>query len=324
MLPISLFDELYGLIKSENPYKIGHFKRRMRELPEEQRKEIWGKLQDRGVNQFDISAKDIISTADKFTEDEWNLLAKTVWEIRKNDPTVRLIDATNTAMDSLPKERRLVLHNGNQLKIIYDKLTEIDTNYRKNSEEYEALSDLSKEIKSKEEILRDLNYQDLVSLKKRVLDICNPDELLEFIPKESVLETVSVPEIMSCLYNRTLEHMEDVVSKNTAELLESIRVRESHVEKKLNVKMPRILIVGLLGDQQRIIQQKLNKEFIVKFQDKNNQSIQGEQDLTLIFANFVSHSLTNQASKVKFAIVHHGGITKAVDKALTWKKDNWG
>lgn len=332
---ISIFDELLGYIQSGNKHKIGHFKRKMRDLPTDQQEDIWRKLRDRGFARFDISPVEQPPTAtEKLTEEEWNTIAQVSWDIRKNDPTARLIDIANTAMDSLKQERRFKFHSSMQLKTLIQKLTQIDERYRKAFNEHSELLNKSKGFKTKEEIIAELNNFDLTGLKSKVIPLCSIGELLDYFSQEEFLDQVTSADLLKAFHEKTFAQIEDLVSDIVGNELNSIReiLAKRQVSPTLpvmdKIKLPKVTILGLLPAQQNLIKSKIGKDFELRFIDKNMNAdtISTGQDLIVVALSFVSHAIFEQARKKapeNGFIGHTGGHSLMVDKILEWKKKFW-
>jgi hypothetical protein len=87
------------------------------------------------------------------------------------------------------------------------------------------------------------------------------------------------------------------------------------------VKLPRVAVVGLLPEQQRVVEAKLKGRATFNFVDKIRQAdaIPANQEIVVLAANFINHALQDQAKK-KIAgtatklVIHHGGIETMVRK----------
>jgi hypothetical protein len=85
--------------------------------------------------------------------------------------------------------------------------------------------------------------------------------------------------------------------------------------------LPKVTIVGLLGNQQTLIQKKLEGRANFNFVDKNRKvnPISSEQDIVVLVASFISHAVFLSAKKtientnVKL-VVHYGGTDMLVRK----------
>lgn len=86
-------------------------------------------------------------------------------------------------------------------------------------------------------------------------------------------------------------------------------------------QLPKVTILGLLGNQQVAVQNKLYKRAIFNFVDKNRRSgftVPYGQDIIVIAANFVKHALYNSIKKTipkhTKLVLHYGGIDLLVRK----------
>lgn len=89
----------------------------------------------------------------------------------------------------------------------------------------------------------------------------------------------------------------------------------------IHLRLPKVTIVGLLGVQQVKVAERLEGRANFNFVDKNRRvdAIPVGQDVVLLAASFISHSMSAAAKKAVVGtstrlVIHHGGVTAMVRK----------
>lgn len=351
-VPISWMDEIISYYESNKPGHKVWFKRKMNRLSPDEQQQVWQRLEALGHHtghaetnghhkppeepeaeeQPQQRAKKIV-----WTDEEWDRLADLVWRVRKNEPTESLVGICKRVMPQFPAERRRIIRVNNDILPLIARLTERDEETLKTADELEKTKHKVEQLQAqiariptREEVLGTLTDEEVIQhYGQRLLEILTPEDLLSSLPHEAILSYFPTNELAAHLVRSALETYQDT----QRELLGAMRelttvVKEQQQHKpaphrpsmplpKPQVRLPRVTVVGLLPIQQGTVETKLKGRANFNFVDKNrkpdNSAIPDNQDVILLAANFINHSMQDlakrkaQGTQTK-VILHHGGI----------------
>lgn len=356
---VSWIEELVQYFESKKAGQKIWFTRKMNKLSPEQQDEVWTVLTSRGhTKKLDktkpVLQEEIAEVAEvaeetrtfiSWTEAEWDQIADTVWRARKNDPSETLVGLTRKVMDILPKERRRNIRTANELKQLVERLRVRDETLLMNSDDLEfyklqiyEFEAKQQQIPSREQIISDLTDEEiLLRFGEKVLQNCSPQEVISRYPTDALLSTVPAVEAVGYFLKLGIEMFADSQKQLVGAIQElTATVRHQNERSvtgsagkpsipmpKPKTRLPKVTVVGLLANQQAKVQEGLEGRAVFNFLDKNRKpdasAIPDGQDIVVLAANFITHSMQEAAKKkIKGTdtrlIVHHGGLETMIRK----------
>jgi len=352
--PISWIDEIVAYYVSDKPGQKKWFTRKMNLLPEDQQKEVWTLLRAKGYAAPDDAqpqaAEEIRPTRNlvSWSDEEWDQLAVLVWRARKNDPSETLIGLVKKVMVQFPEHRRRTIRVLNEIKPLVERLQACDAKIETVSDDLEfsklriaELESQQQKIPSRDEILGTLTDEEILQhYGERVLNLHSPDEILKQYSTDVLLSNIQTPDIVAYAFKAGVEMFLD----SQREMVGAVRELTATVKQQASAtsnnrttthgtkpsipmprptpsKLPKVTIVGLLGNQQIKVEERLEGRANFNFVDKNRRvdAIPSGQDIVLLAANFISHALHAAAKKAVDGtttrlIIHHGGVDMLVRK----------
>jgi len=323
---MTLIDRFIGYMTSTS---IGRQRRAIYEwmqLTEEERHQLGQELIDRGYSIPSYKNKNKKpSPKIEYDEHDRALLARKVWEIRKNSPTLSFTSLITKAQDSLPREKHRKLINKNHFKWLARMLTENDAALE--AARYKPITVPSQPIMSRDEILNSITNHELTTLIPKVLSIVDLDDLLHRYSTDQILDAIKSPAIISWLVSQAIMAWSDAQIQTNVSIrslmqtvLENASKHEGSQKSEVVPSRIKIMIVGLLPDQQNVVYRAIGNAAKLTFLDKNQNSniYTAHQNIVVVMADFISHSVQNQIkSKISNGtqlITHHGGISKLIER----------
>lgn len=293
-----------------------------------------------------------------WSDQEWDRLAQIVWGIRKNDPTDTLVGYCRRAVEQFPQDRRRTIRTTNEIKPLIDRLTLIDKKYSgleaKMAEMRDSVASLEAKVAESNNKLAGVPTREAVFnsatddevefyFSERVMDMLAPDDVLRRYDHEMLMSYIPAGEMIGSIIKAGLEMFRERDNRLGTAISElTSLIRDQHKPPHVNgsgakpahsrpsMPMPRVAtpkplrvtVIGLLGEQQKIVESKLKGRALFNFVDKNHRtadSIPNGQDIIVLAANFISHSTQDQAKKKAAGthtkvVIHHGGIDMMVRK----------
>lgn len=345
-------DEINELVAMYASGKIGKrvwFTRRMNKLPEETQDKVWTKLGNKGfekptpragINRRPRTPREHLENGEeteariRWTEEEWDKLTDLIWTMRKNDPSPPLLQLLNRAQQQLPENRRRNINTSKQEPLLI-RLKAKDQKFLDESNEAQKLRDKIVNLEQapdKRAILENLNDDEIDLLfKSKVLDLTTPEEIFSHFSIEHLLGGIPISKLASLTVERALGSV-DSQNQDTANLTAMVGQLLQRVNGNANSgskqatpvvrarRQPKVTILGMLPGQTQVVQQKLGNKADLNFVDKKRKSdvIPDNQDIIVLWTNFMSHVLFDHAKKAKdkgaHLIYHEGGVEKMIEK----------
>ena len=242
------------------------FTRKMREMSKEQQEDVWKALEARGHQRQELPPQRISSYQPKedhrtyicWTEEEWRILGESIWELRKENPTLSIMELTRRTQEKLltPDRQRSKnsLTGPEKIVPILTFLQEKDSKLLQQANERntfamlaeaknklliesenrankltEELNRLQKQFQqvdqldslfTKDEAIGTLTDDEIVSLfKEKVLGYLTSEEKLEGIPNETILTKIPFTELVAQTVKQGLEIFLDSRNKPKQEKL---------------------------------------------------------------------------------------------------------
>lgn len=351
-LRITLEEEMLNLYTGNIGQKRW-YTRKFRDLSDEEKKSVQAFLVEKGHTPEEgfgtPPAAPVTKSRTIITWDdvEWDQLAALVWAERQKNVTETVVGLVRKVMDSFPQGRRRNITASVEIKPLIERLSKLDEKYlaaatelektRKHTSELESqVADLRRQLKekpTKDDIIHNLTEDEVVVyFGERHLAAATPDQVLKGFSPETLLSYVPFPDLMAQTIKSVFETWVEKQNQLTTAITEmTALMRQQQVKPnkpsmpmpKVGVpRLPRVVIVGLLGEQQLKLESKLKGRAQFHFVDKNRTSgdaIPGGQDIIVLAANFINHALQDQAKKRAVGtstklIVHHGGVETMVRK----------
>jgi len=358
--PISWIDEIVSYYVSDKPGQRKWFTRKMNLLPHDQQQEIWTVLRRKShlrpedmqrpenTQPQEAAPEETRRTRNlvSWSDEEWDRLAVAVWRARKNDPSETLIGLVKKVMMQFPENRRRTIRVLNEIKPLVERLQACDAKIETVSDDLEfsklriaELESQKQKIPSRDEILGTLTDEEILQhFGQRVLHLHSPDEILKQYSTDVLLSNIQTPDIVAYAFKAGVEMFLDSqreVAGAVRELTAIVKQASSTSNKTTThgskppmpiprptpSKLPKVTIVGLLGNQQIKVEERLAGRANFNFVDKNRRvdAIPIGQDVVLLAANFISHALHSAAKKAVDGtntklIIHHGGVDMLVRK----------
>jgi len=319
---ITLIDRFIGLLDG-GPGKKRRATREWFELTDEEREKLAPELTGRGYP-IPMRAKKKQSTGKKIpplTEDESQSLAEMMWEVRSMDPTLTFQELVGRTQEALPKEKRRKQVVAKHYPRVIEILKKIDGDHSRRA--------TMETGKSKEEVLESLSDQDMQSLVPRVMPMIDIEAVIQSHPANQLLEYVPLPSIVTYLVMKGLDNWNDGQVKAGMMLksaVSSLQVLAEKGEAKpqgtiaQHAALPKIMVVGLLPDQQNIVYGAVGKKASLTFIDKNRATniFTNNQNVVILMANFIDHGLQNhiksRITNGTSMVIHHGGVSKLIER----------
>lgn len=254
-LTVALFEKLINKYHTPRGSVNPWFGRKMKDLsPDDQRKVI-EEVRTRGWNlpvsweeKFPKATPATTATAEKtptkptkskkrieWTEEEWNLVAHTVYELRKKHPVPHIASLIDRAIKHLPEDRRRKLAGKHGIKPLLDRLSEIEAQVPTNKEQFAT----------------SLPIEDVLGLfKEKVLQNLSNDEIKERFRGHvlSTLDLTDLPRIKRILALLPSEDIYKYFGKQTLEHLTPDEVAKNFSSADLLDALPFAAIVGFVAE----------------------------------------------------------------------------
>lgn len=162
-LRVSLIDELIVCFESEQKGKRAHFTRTMNRLEESEREEVWKALEARGHQRYELPEPNYSEASPgvkvTWTEEEWDTVSSLVWNKRREQPELSLVELCKEVMSSLPEERRRKHFTTTALEPLLTRLRARDNALLNRANEASGLSLVVEKkdmlLKDKEDLLKE-------------------------------------------------------------------------------------------------------------------------------------------------------------------------
>lgn len=353
---LSRNEELRTYYESDQPGKKRWFYRKMNLLSEAEQNEVWEFLVECGHKRPGSATAKAMPPADaeagrvKWTEDEWERLATFVWLARKNHPEETVLALANKVQPQFPKDRQRKLMGWGAVQPLVDRLKAKDALLLKQVEDAEFAQEHAKELTQKlaqmpteADVLEGLTDDKLKDeFGPRVLNCYKPSEVLNHYHQEALLSAMPMESVLRHVMEGFLSGQRQI-AENLKELTTAIQGMKQPAPPTPAVpkpsppppappppaptqgqelpRLPKITVVGLLGNQQNEVKRALlgraNFNFIDKERKPND--LPAQQDILVVATKFVGHAHAIAARKVVLGkpttyIEHKGGILQLIAK----------
>jgi len=288
----------------------------------------------------------------RYTDAEWDNLANIIFQMRQRHPLpplIRLI--TRAIQQTFPANRRRKNSDATLRPILEriaqkekDQQSQLATYHR-----YKQTIDTQGRLPSQEELVASLTDEELSGYKERLTAeiyqeaATNPppellEKIFEILPVSEVVAHYTPDELLgsidlSIIVGRAAEGLTETwMLKGLQSVLAATPIPKPHATKHpaqskppaipspTRIRKPRVAILGCLPNQQNIIRERLKDRAELTFVEKSrgDNAIPDGQDVILHWARFARHSAqkyaTEKAKDGCILIVHHGGISKIIEK----------
>lgn len=237
-------------------------------------------------------------------DDEKQRIVDAVFSMRQKDPESSLIAIINRAQKQLPKERRRVIPSVKSVPWVRVELQKMMDTQREKARTAESASQAAESAKERQTRLQ--------------------GQLSEMVKKarESAIHEAEIEDLVGEIIGRVFNTQQDL--ERRVNLLEG-RVADWGRPVQVpatteTTKMPSILVVGLLPDQQNKVRAHFRNAADMRFLGSNDRSKGVPQaEAAVINAKFIPHDMQALVQR-KFAstggkvYLVHGGISSVVDK----------
>lgn len=332
---MSWLDELIHYYESDKQGHKAYFKKLYNKLSDAEKETVNQFLTARGHNlttEENKASRNFVF----WTNEEWDALTDLVWKARKNNPSRTIVQLCNDVMSSFPEDRRRTIRLTSDIKPLIKKIKIKDEEFsdytvlQKRLQETEATLE---KVPTKKEILDALTDEEVVeTFGTRVLHALTPDEILRHYSPEMLLSYVPMPLTLNHLMTSFWESYQQSHVSLLSAIRELIVITKENQQRPVAAqphrplttpRLPKVTVVGLLPNQQTIVENALKNKARLTFVDKNRKAdkdaIQDNQDIIVLAANFISHSMYDLAKRKVLGtttnlITHHGGISNLVQK----------
>lgn len=326
------------------------FFRKLNALSTEDQERVWKIVEDKGYERYSRDEpkkpdpvpekkKNIVhqSSGERvyWDEDEWDRLADLVWSMRQKDPIPALAVMANRAVCQFPKERRRTL-TAATIGPLVERLKKKSEDYRHAFDMQKTLEQRLAQVKdapTKEQIIGSLNDDEvLYHFSNRVLALLTPEERLEGLPHEVVLDSVPVSNLAGHVVTQLIdsflsgpEQLKTAMSELGRHInngkpgmaIPALRPDRpvSHTPKRLKVA-----VFGAKANQHQALESALGDRVLFNFVDKNRRAnLPTGQDIYVVWSRYCSHAIEEQLrsttkhenSKI---VRHFGGVTQMIGK----------
>ena len=326
------------------------FSRKLNQEPPEVRDEVWKEIRDKQLDEkrdvlhtrFRVDKDEIVEPDESgrgknimWTDEEWDKLADFVHRARRKNPVPSIGTHIKSAMPQFPEDRRRNLTTNN-IDPLLDRLREKDRESQAALELVPRLKDRLAQldqVPTKEDILQNLSDEEVCRhFQQRILDLVSPNDVISSFDLEDVLASVPTSTLVGYTATRVMEHLESNAS-GLQEAFMSLSaatggkkatptvVSSPPGQKKVQIKKPRIAILGMKPNQTQIVEQQINGRADVVFipKDMKSNSVRTMvADIFLLWGSFCSHQdqvhVKARAKQLgaKF-VVYHGGMAKLIE-----------
>ena len=236
----------------------------------------------------------------RWTDEEWDRLAELVHAMRKNSPD-SIATLANRAQQQFPEDRRRpgVLTTA-ALRPLIERIQKMDRELQaraEKSDEYAAkLGFFEGAASTREELLTSLGDEEICQhFRPRLLQMLAPVDVLAAFSTEQLVGSMATGDLAAVVARRFVEHLERPVQV-TVQLPE----QRSHPAAaspavqcpKPDGKQKRIAVIGIKGDEERHIRQKVGHLCELTFMEVEKlrtETVPRSADKVIIWAKFVSH-----------------------------------
>lgn len=262
----------------------------------------------------------------QWTDAEWEQVAETVYHTRLSDPGPNLLTLINRAVSTLPKARQrkvLTVTNAQPLlALLEEKYKALKACEREIQSCRDRMEHLNGQYKDPEQIMAELSDQEVWNrFGDRIMNFVPQEDLLAQIDPELLLETIETPELASEAVRRLVEEYlrptDTPQPQSTPEPMHKAIISKTTAAPVVpRNRMSKVVIVGCLPNQQRILKESLKTVCDVQFAGKD-QSVPSGGDLYVCWVRFCSHATEKQCqimAPVGRFLRHSGGLTKMASK----------
>lgn len=320
------------------------FTRRLKQAPLELRDAVNDKVRELGLDRLNSEEAQRLAPnrpqKGNLTDEDWEQLSEKVFEAIINHPGDRLGDVLikigNKMMSQLPPAKQKKLTKGNFGKLVDNiekriaELLEADTLAEQLTIKLQSIEESPK----REDVLQSLTDEEILSFKKRFLELITPDEILSTVPEETVLESIPT----STLIGRSFQRAVEMIQESNNGLTGALNKLKEEIERKQvpqksitaetavsYVPLPRIAMIGLMATQFQIVASKLSNKAKFFYIDKNmkgGDTIPDNCQYVILWTRHISHAMQDHAkakcSKIGAELIRHaGGVDTLVRKLET-------
>jgi len=270
-----------------------------------------------------------------WSEKEWDQLAELVFAMRRNHPEQSVSALVNRAQKQFPEDRRRTGLSNHAIRPLLDRLRALDSRLREAQDEAASLRAriaIYDGIETRDQVLSSLTDDEILRFGDRLLGLLTPNDVIAAFPTEEMVALIPVERLVGVaaqrfafeLLHRKIE-TSVLLPKN---FLTDAKIRQPSVSRQTPKKRPRIVMVGLKGNQPQHVRERLEDICELTFLDvslRDGHAIPTSADHVFIWSNFVSHIHRNVVrSRISTDRIteHHGGLQVLIDKAEQWLKNN--
>lgn len=258
---------------------------------------------------------------------EWDKLAEIVFHMRMSNTVDTVWDLANNAMSQFPENRRRVL-NRVLCGPLTDRLSVKFARLQQDAEDSVAnkmAADALRGKTDKEALLAELTDGEIrVRYGARLLDLYTPDELLNLVPNELILETIPLPTLAAETVRRYLESLSQPNEPVAVHVKSHHRPRQLTVHKK--ERLPKVAVCGCLPGQQQILKDALGEICDFSFYG-NSENPQPGADFYVCWVRFVRHAVSDACkryAKEGRYVQAVGGLTNIIERVREAVIAGWG
>ncbi len=329
------------------------FSRKLNEQPPEVRDVVWKEIREKNLDEkrdvlhtrFRIDKDEVVEESSEngrsknvlWSEEEWDKLAILVHQARRKNPVSSIGTHIKNAMAQFPEARRRNLTTNNiqpLLERLYTRDQELQDAFELVPRLKDRLAQLE-HIPTKDDILQNLTDEEVcIHFQHRVLDLTTPDDVVSAFNVEDILASVPTPALVGYTAARVMENLENnasglqeaLMAMNTAtgmkKSVPTIATSATSSPKKVQIKKPRIAILGMKPNQTQIVEHHVNGQADMVFVSKDMKSNSVKTmvaDIFMLWGSFCSHQdqvhVKARAKQLgaKF-VVYHGGMAKFIER----------
>ena len=294
-----------------------------------------------------------------WTDDEWDKLADFVHRARRKNPVKSIGTHIKNAMPQFPEDRRRNLTT-NSIDPLLERLQKKDQEAQEALDDVPRLKDRIAQLEQRPDkatVLQNLTDEEirihlrdriitafddetvLRLFKQQVIENLSPDDVLASYDLNDLLACVPTSALVGYAATRILEQFESGASgmqealmaisalangngRKPAPVAASQTSRPQSSGQKVQIKKPRIAILGMKPNQARIVEQQINGNAEIVFLPKDMKSNGVKTmvaDIFILWGSFCSHQdqvhikARAQQLGAKF-VLHHGGMAKFLEK----------
>ncbi len=260
----------------------------------------------------------------RWTEEEWDALAKLVHAMRRNSPDA-IATLANRAQKQFPKDRqRPGILTTVALQPLVERIQKMDRDLlakAEKCEEYAAKLTFFENVPaSREELLVSLPDEEIRQhFLPRLLQMLAPADAVAAFRMEQLLDAMTTGDLAAVVVKRLLIQLERPVHV-TVQLPEQRECRSPVVRQKPNGRTKKIVIIGVKGDEPRHLREKLGylcDLTFIEVEKLRQESVPRNVDHVILWSKFVSHKhreMVFSTTEPRKVSEHFGGIAQLVER----------